>query len=170
MYRSMAEAKCANSPAVPHGAEEASAYSCAYLAGGREVKRRHVRGLWYWHCSAPTFFPKHGSWELGMNSILRALLLPEEGGGGGLAGDTHSGMLTSTILSSWVARLWGFPAHHFLQKCAETCFYDGTVVLGGFNKTYHKYPSFHFNLIWFMKLKATVTGTVPVCWYSANKE
>lgn len=50
---------------------------------------------------------------------------------------THSWMLTSTSLSSCVVSLCGFSAYHFLQKCAETVFYDTTVKIVAFKKQIH---------------------------------
>ena len=135
---------------VQRRAEAASEYVCAYLAAGGGQVDEQVRGLRYWHCSALWPSPQSkaaisGGWRA---SILWPVPRSKLGGGAGRAGDTHSRMLTSTILSSWVVSLWGFPAYHFLQKCAETCFYDTTVTMVGFKQhTYHKYPTFHFNLI-----------------------
>lgn len=47
---------------------------------------------------------------------------------------TRSRMLTSTNLSSCAVSLCGFSAYHFLQKCAETVFYDITVKMVVFLK------------------------------------
>lgn len=62
--------------------------------------------------------------------------------------ETHSQMLTSTSLSSCVVSLWGFSAYHFLQKGAETVFYDTTVKMVVFKKQIHLINIPCFILTW----------------------